>query len=49
MKRMFMQIPQTVKIELTSKQKKQKLMTNIGGGWYMGKVLGDYHRQGEPN
>ena len=33
MKLMFMQIPQTVKIALTSKQKIQKLMTDIGGGW----------------
>ena len=34
---MFMKIPQTVKISLTPKQKFQKLMTDIGGGWYMGK------------
>ena len=32
-----MQIPQTVKIALTSKQKTQKLMTDIGGVWYMEK------------
>ena len=32
-----MQIPQNVKIALTSKQKLQKLMTDIGGGWYMEK------------
>ena len=37
MKLMFMQIPQTVKIALTTKQKIPKLMTDIGGGWYMGK------------
>ena len=37
MKIMFMQIPQTNKIALTTKQKIQKLMTDIGGGWYMGK------------
>ena len=40
---MFMQIPQTVEIALTSKQKIQKIMTDIGGGWYMEKVLEDYH------
>ena len=43
MKDMFMQIPQTVKISLTTKQKIQKPMTDIDGGWYMEKVLGDYH------
>ena len=37
MKVMLMQIPQTVKIALTSKQKFQKTMTDIGGGWYMEK------------
>ena len=37
MKLMFIQIPQTVKIALTYKQKIQKLMTDIGGGWYMEK------------
>ena len=35
MKFMFRQIPQTIKISLTSKQKGQQLMTDIGGGWYM--------------
>ena len=34
---MFRQIPQTIKIALTPKQKAQKLMTYIGGGWYMEK------------
>ena len=34
---MFIQIPQTVKIELNPKQNVQKLMTDIGGGWYMEK------------
>ena len=33
MKYMFMQIPQSVKIALTPKQKVQKLMTDIGGVW----------------
>ena len=37
MKDMFMQITQTIKIALTPKQKIQKLMTDIGGGWYMKK------------
>ena len=46
---MFMQITQTVKIALTSRQKIQKLMTDIGDVWYMGKVIGDYHHYGEPN
>ena len=37
MKDMFKQIPQTIKILITPKQKVQKLMTDIGRGWYMGK------------
>ena len=37
MKDMFSQIPQNIKIALTPKQKFQKLMTDIGGGWYMEK------------
>ena len=37
MKVMFRQMPQTIKIALTPKQKVQKLMTDICGGWYMGK------------
>ena len=37
MKEMFKQIPQNVKISLTPKEKFQKLLTDIGGGWYMGK------------
>ena len=40
---MFMQIPQNVEIALTPKEKFQKLMTDIGGEWYMEKVLEDYH------
>ena len=35
---MFKQIPQTIKILITPKQKVQKLMTDIGRGWYMGKT-----------
>ena len=38
MKVMFRQIPQTIKISLTTKQKVQKLMIDIGGGWYMEKI-----------
>ena len=34
---MFKQIPLTIKKALTPKQKVQKLMTDICGGWYMGK------------
>ena len=34
---MFKQIPQTIIKALTPKQKVQKLMTDIGGGWYMEK------------
>ena len=37
MKYMFKEIPLTVINALTPKQKVQKLMTEIGGGWYMGK------------
>ena len=35
MKEMFKQISLTMKKALTPKQKVQKLMTDIGGGWYM--------------
>ena len=35
---MFKQIPLTIKKALTPKQKVQKLMTDIGGGWYMEKI-----------
>ena len=37
MKEMFKEIPQTIKKALTPKQKVQTLMTNISGGWYIGK------------
>ena len=43
MQQMFKKIPLTIKKALTSKQKFQKLMTDIGGGWYMEKLLRDYH------
>ena len=42
MKNMFKQIPQTMIKALTTKQKVQKLITDIGGGWYSEKVLRDY-------
>ena len=35
MKEIFKQIPLTVIKSLTPKQKFQKLMTKVGGGWYM--------------
>ena len=38
MKDMFNQIPQTMSQPLTIKQKFQKLMIYIGGGWYMEKI-----------
>ena len=37
MKEMFKQIPQNVEKELTSGEKNRKLMTDIGGGWYLEK------------
>ena len=37
MEEMFMQIPQNVEISLTSKEKTKKLLTDIGGGWYLAK------------
>ena len=38
MKEMFKQIRLTMKKALTPKQKLHKLMTDIGGGWYMEKI-----------
>ena len=35
MKEMFKQIPLTMIKALRPKQKSQKLMTKVGGGWYM--------------
>ena len=40
---MFKQIPLTMIKALSPKQKVQKLMTEIGGGWYMEKVIREYH------
>ena len=34
---MFIQIPQNVERSLTSREENQKLMTDIGGGWYLKK------------
>ena len=44
MKDMFKQIPQNVEKPLTSREKNQKLMTDIGGGWYLKNVNWVYHR-----
>ena len=41
MKEMFKQIPLTT-IKALNPKKVQKLMTDIGGGWYTEKVLRDY-------
>ena len=38
MKEMFNKIHQTMSQPLTPKQKVQKIMTDIGGGWYMEKI-----------
>ena len=39
MKQVFMQIPQNFERALTSKEKIQKLLTDIGRGWYMEKSV----------
>ena len=38
MKEMFKQIPTKITKTISPKQKSQKLMTVIGGGWYMEKI-----------
>ena len=38
MKYIFKKIPTTINKPLIPKQKVQKLMTEIGGGWYMEKI-----------
>ena len=43
MKDMFKKIPTTMSKPLSPKQKVQKLMTEIVGGWYTKKLLSDYH------
>ena len=42
MEEMFKKTPQTMSKALNPKQKVQKLMSDIGGGWYMKKVLRYY-------
>ena len=37
MVKMFKMIPQNVEKPLTSREKNQKLITYIGGGWYLEK------------
>ena len=37
MNKMFKTIPQNVEKSLTSREKNQKLITDIGGGWYLKK------------
>ena len=37
MEEIFKQIPKNVEVALTSREKNQKLMTDIGGGWSMKK------------
>ena len=44
MKETFKKISLTMIKALTPKQKVQKLMTEIGGGWYMEKLIRDYIR-----
>ena len=41
-KDMFKQIPTTMTKAIIPKQKVQKLMTEIGGGWYTGEFLREY-------
>ena len=43
MKQMFKQITITMIKTLIPKQKVRKLMTEIGGGWYMEKFRRNYH------
>ena len=40
---MFKQIPQNFEKAITSREKNQKLMKDIGGGWYLKNVKRDYH------
>ena len=43
MKDMFKQISTIITKPLSTRQKVHKLMSEIGGGWYMVKLLRDYH------
>ena len=45
MKEMLKQIPTTITKVLSPKQKFQKLMTEIGGGWYMEKIAKRFYLQ----
>ena len=49
MKDMFKQIPTMMTKTLSTRQKVHKLMTEIGGGWYVEKLLRDYHHLGDQN
>ena len=40
---MFKRIPQNFEMPLTSREKNQKLMIDIGGGWYLKKCERGYH------
>ena len=40
---MFKQIPTMMTRSLSQKQKVQKHMTEVSGGWYMEKLQRDYH------
>ena len=44
MKDMFKQIPLTMINAIIPKQKVQEPITEIGGGWYMVKVVRYYHQ-----
>ena len=43
MEEMFKKIIQNVEKALPSREKSNKLITDIGGGWYLKILLGDYH------
>ena len=44
MVKMSKNIPQNVEKPLTTRKKNKKLVTDIGGGWYLKNVQKDYHR-----
>ena len=46
---MFKTIPQNVGKPLTTREKNQKLITDIGGGWYLEKCKRGSHRWREQN
>ena len=43
MVKMFKTIPQNVEKPLTPREKNQKLITDIGSGWFLKNVQRDYH------